>query len=98
MMVMIIIIKVKMMVMMTIMNDDAFTYNINYLQIYILLFVGWTLPSTWTWNDDGGINGGPRTYGWLTVRYRSNGNGCFPVISVRKFLRKRTLAGMKKIL
>ena len=76
---------------------DAYKFIFFYKFMYFSI-VGWTLPSTWTWNDDGGNNGGPRTYGWLTVRYRSNGNGCFPVISVRKFLRKRTLAGMKKIL
>lgn len=59
---------------------------------------GWTLPGTWTWHDDGGHNGGPRVHGWLKVYYRSVGNGCFPIMSLRKYLRKRTLAGMKVIL
>jgi len=59
---------------------------------------GWTLPGTWTWHDDGGKTGGPRDHGWLKLYYRSVGNGCFPIMSVRKYLRKRTLAGMKKIL
>lgn len=59
---------------------------------------GWTLPSTWCSADDGGNNGGPRNFGWLKLSYRSHGNGCFPVISVRKNLRKRTLAGMKRII
>jgi hypothetical protein len=59
---------------------------------------GWTLPATWCYADDGGNNGGPRNHGWLKLSYRSYGNGCVPVISVRKYLRKRTLAGMKRIL
>jgi hypothetical protein len=59
---------------------------------------GWTLPGTWSHQDDGGNSGGPRTHGWLRLTYRSKGNGCFPVISVRKYLRKRTLAGMKKLI
>lgn len=59
---------------------------------------GWSLPGTWTWHDDGGNHGGPRTHGWLRVYYRSVGNGCFPIMSLRKYLRKRTLAGMKVIL
>ncbi len=59
---------------------------------------GWTLPATWCANDDGGVTGGPRTHGWLRLTYRSKGQGCFPVIAVRKYLRKRTLAGMKKII
>ena len=59
---------------------------------------GWNLPATWVWPDDGGNTGGPRTHGILTLSYRSHGNGCQPIISVRKNLRKRTLAGMKRIL
>lgn len=59
---------------------------------------GWSLPGTWTWADDGGLHGGPRNHGWLQLYYRSVGNGCFPIMSLRKYLRKRTLAGMKVIL
>jgi hypothetical protein len=59
---------------------------------------GWTLPATWCFADDGGNTGGPRSFGWLKLSYRSHGNGCFPVVSVRKNLRKRTLAGMKRII
>mmetsp|Transcript_5234 Transcript_5234/g.11448 ORF Transcript_5234/g.11448 Transcript_5234/m.11448 type:complete len:1188 (+) Transcript_5234:1048-4611(+) len=59
---------------------------------------GWSLPVTWTYRDDGGRTGGPRDYGWLRLLYRSHGNGCFPILSLRKYLRKRTLGGMKKIL
>lgn len=59
---------------------------------------GWTLPATWCYGDDGGVTGGPRNHGWLRVSYRSYGNGCMPVLSVRKYLRKRTLAGMKRII
>eukprot|EP00981_Chlorochromonas_danica_P006896 scaffold1503_cov150-Ochromonas_danica.AAC.9 len=59
---------------------------------------GWFLPASWTQEDDGGNNGGPRAFGWLRVTYRSHGNGCVPVLAVRKFLRKRTLAGMKRII
>eukprot|EP01038_Epipyxis_sp_PR26KG_P006849 gene6849-9376_t len=57
---------------------------------------GWTLPGTWTMPDDGGNNAGPRNHGWLRVSYRSYGNGCMPVMSVRRQLRKRTLAGIKR--
>lgn len=59
---------------------------------------GWTLPATWCYDDDGGNNSGPRNFGWLMLTYRSHGNGCMPVIAARKFLRKRTLAGMKRII
>lgn len=59
---------------------------------------GWTLPATWCYADDNGVTGGPRTHGWLRLTYRSYGNGCMPVMSVRKYLRKRTLAGMKRII
>eukprot|EP01040_Poterioochromonas_malhamensis_P006668 gene6668-7183_t len=58
---------------------------------------GWSLPATWCANDDGGVTGGPRSHGWLRLKYRSKGYGCLPVFAVRKYLRKRTLAGMKKI-
>lgn len=57
---------------------------------------GWTLPGTWTMADDGGNRGGPRNHGWLVLTYRSHGNGCMPVMSLRKNLRKRLLAGIKK--
>lgn len=59
---------------------------------------GWSLPATWCYADDGGITGGPRSYGWLRLSYRSYGNGCMPVMAVRKFLRKRTLAGLKRLI
>jgi hypothetical protein len=57
---------------------------------------GWTLPGIWAAADDGGDRGGPRNHGWLVLTYRSYGQGCMPVMSVRKNLRKRLLAGMKK--
>lgn len=59
---------------------------------------GWTLPAAWCNPDDGGNNGGPRTHGILELSYRSHGNGCMPVISVRKNLRKKTFVGMKRII
>lgn len=59
---------------------------------------GWILPATWTFPDDGGNSGGPRNHGWLRLSYRSYGNGCMPIMSVRRQLRKRTLAGIKRIL
>jgi hypothetical protein len=59
---------------------------------------GWVLPATWTFRDDGGRTGGPRDFGWVRVAYRSHGNGCEPRISLRKYLRKRVLTGVKKIL
>mmetsp|Transcript_19230 Transcript_19230/g.26450 ORF Transcript_19230/g.26450 Transcript_19230/m.26450 type:complete len:197 (+) Transcript_19230:1-591(+) len=58
---------------------------------------GWTLPSTWTRADDGGVNGGPRNFGWLQVRYRCQTRvGVATALGARKVMRKRTLAGMKR--
>lgn len=41
---------------------------------------------------------GPRTYGWLVLTYRSVGAGCCAVISVRKALRRKLIAGLKRLL
>ena len=56
---------------------------------------GWILPNTWNSNfDDGGNMGGPRTFGRLRVKYKTYGK----LAGVRKHLRKRTLAGIKRII
>lgn len=61
---------------------------------------GWQLPSTWTLDDDDPDavgEAGPRTMGWLIVTYTSTGPGCMPVMKLRRKLRRRVLAGMKRI-
>jgi hypothetical protein len=58
-------------------------------QSTFLLYLG-----QWSWADDGGLSGGPRNYGWLRVKYKSS----VVLLSVRKHARKRTLAGMKRII
>lgn len=64
---------------------------------------GWVLPQPWTLPDgvqgvEGDSTGGPRDYGWLRVTYRSEGFGCAPSVPLRKALRSKLLAGMKKVL
>ena len=63
---------------------------------------GWILPAPWALNDgevaeEGGSTGGPRNFGWLILRYTSTGDGCIPVMTLRRNLRRRVLAGMKRI-
>jgi hypothetical protein len=64
----------------------------------------WELPMTWTLPDNKNWNGeleldtnGPRRHGWVIFTYTSLADGCAPMISTRKDLRKRCLVGMKKI-
>ncbi len=56
------------------------------------------LPVTWTSADteDNG-EGGPRKYGWLRFEYRTKGCQFGPNIAGRMFIRKRVLAGVKRI-
>ena len=60
---------------------------------------GWVLPASWALDDqDNDGDGGPRRHGWICLRYRSEGFGCAAVWEVRKVLRRRFLAGLKRIL
>lgn len=58
---------------------------------------GWSLPVLWLSKDEeNNGEGGPRKFGWLSLRYVSDGPGCVPVMSVRMEQRKQLLVGMKR--
>lgn len=65
---------------------------------------GWILPAPWAQKDefdDPSIrtrDAGPRRYGWLRCTYTSTAPGCEANMTLRRTLRRRTLAGLKQLL